>query len=263
MKKPIRLDLAMVSQGLADSRTRAQMLIRSGVVRVDGQPADKASEMVGDEAITLEGDPMPWVSRAALKLIAALDHFDLDPEGAVALDIGASTGGFTEVLRQRGARRVYAVDVGRGQLHTRIKHDPGVISLEGLDARRLTDEVVMADWVTADLSFISVAKALPVPLSLARPGAVAVILIKPQFELSPAAIGKGGIVKDEALRDEACDAVRAFVTGEGWDVEGVIPSPITGGDGNQEYLLAARKVTPPTARLDPDAYSASQAGHRR
>ncbi|QHQ36978.1 TlyA family RNA methyltransferase [Algicella marina] len=262
-KDPIRLDLALVRAGLAESRSRAQMLIGAGAVRVNGVAATKPSQPVTDEALEVEGNPLPWVSRAALKLVAALEHFELDPGGAIALDIGASTGGFTEVLRAHGARRVYAVDVGRGQLHASVRADPGVVCLEGLDARNLTDEVVLPDWVVSDVSFISATKALPVPLSLARPGAHAIILVKPQFELSPADIGKGGIVRSEEARARACDRVREFVTGEGWDVLGLIECPVTGSDGNQEYLLAAEKVTPPAMRLDPDAYSSSRAGPLR
>lgn len=263
ISKPIRLDLAIVMRGLALSRSRAQAMIRDGLVAVAGKVAEKPSMLVADETIELIDAPMQWVSRAGLKLVAALEHFELDPTGAIALDIGASTGGFTEVLRHFGAARVVAVDVGRYQLHPKVKADPGVISYEGLDARRLTDEVVMPDWVTADLSFISVTKALPVPLSLARPGAVAVILVKPQFELSPAEIGKGGIVKDHTAREAACDTVRAFVTGEGWDVQGIVPSPITGGDGNQEYLLVAIKTTRPEVALDPEVQFSSRSDHRR
>ena len=254
MKAPIRLDQALVTRGLAPSRARAQALVAAGVVEVAGKPASRASQKVGDEAIIVTADPNPYVSRAALKLVHALDHFALDPAGATALDVGASTGGFTEVLLERGAAEVHALDVGRDQLHPKLRRNPKVHVLEGLNARDLTDQVPPVDWVVSDVSFISLTKALPRPLALAKPGATLIALVKPQFELSPPEIGKGGIVRDPELHTRACQTATDFVTAEGWTMIGLTESPITGSDGNREFLLAAQKLTLPTDRPD-------QAGH--
>lgn len=237
-----RLDQELVARGLADSRARAQRLVEAGVVTVDGAVARKPSLKIAGQAVAVTEDPMPWVSRGALKLLHALDHFALSPEGAVAADIGASTGGFTEVLLARGAARVIAIDVGHGQLHPRIAADPRVDSREGVNARHLSpDDLPPLDWVVSDVSFISQTLALAPALAAARPGALLVTLVKPQFELGPREIGRGGIVKSAALRDRAIERVRAFVAAEGWDVAGVTGSPVEGGDGNVEFLLAAHK----------------------
>lgn len=237
----MRLDRAVVAAGLAGSRARAQALIAGGVVRVDGLVIAKASATVEPGArITVEGDPLPWVSRAGVKLAHALEVFALDPAGAVALDLGASTGGFTQVLLAAGAAEVWAVDVGHGQLAPVVAGDPRVHAIEGLNVRELTPAHVPApDFVVADLSFISLAKALPAALSLARPGAALVALVKPQFEVGRAAVGKGGIVRDAAAVAAAREGVRAFLEGQGWRVTGEAESPILGGDGNREYLVAA------------------------
>ena len=238
----MRLDQALVARGLADSRARAQALIAAGAVTVAGAAATRASTRVGPEAeLALIADPLPWVSRAALKLAHALDEFGLIP-GGEALDLGASTGGFTELLLARGAARVHAVDAGRDQLHPKLRDDPRVVSLEGLNARDLTQDLVPApDWITADLSFIGLAKALPPALALARPGARLVALIKPQFEAGPARVGRGGLVRDPAVHEQVRAEIRAFLQASGWRVthEGV--SPIEGGDGNREFLIAALK----------------------
>lgn len=240
----MRLDQRLVADGLAPSRARAQAMIREGIVLLDGAPATRpAAATRGDSAIALTADPMPWVSRGALKLLHALDHFSLSPDGARCLDLGASTGGFTEVLLSRGAARVYAVDVGRDQLAAPVRGDARVVDLSPLDARALTlDHLdgVAVDWITADLSFIGFAKAAAAALALARPGATLVALAKPQFEVGPQHVGKGGLVKDPAQRARAAEAIIAHLEARGWAPIGVTPSPIAGGDGNQEALIAAR-----------------------
>ncbi|MGF1446041.1 MAG: TlyA family RNA methyltransferase [Pikeienuella sp.] len=235
-----RLDRALVAAGLAESRARAQALIAAGVVTVDGRVAAKPSEAVAaGVALALTAEPNPWVSRAALKLVAALDAFGLAPNGT-ALDLGASTGGFTEVLLARGADHVHAVDVGHGQLHPRLREDPRVTLHEGVNARAIPPGLVPpVDWVTADLSFISLTLVLPAALGCARPGAVLVALIKPQFEVGRGAVDKGGIVRDPAARAAACDRVADCLARLGWRVAAVIDSPLRGGDGNIEHLLAA------------------------
>lgn len=238
----MRLDQALVAQGLAPSRARARALVEAGVVRIDGKPATRRSQPAADAALSLAGDPCPWVSRAALKLVAALDHFALDPSGAEALDLGASTGGFTEVLLARGAARVHAVDVGHGQLHARLAGDPRVVLCERLNARELGNAGLPApSFVTADLSFISLTKALPPTLDLAQPGATLVALVKPQFEAGPGAVGKGGILRDPAAQGKAVAKVTRFLDKSGWQRLGICESPIKGADGNQEWLLAATK----------------------
>jgi 23S rRNA (cytidine1920-2'-O)/16S rRNA (cytidine1409-2'-O)-methyltransferase len=238
-----RLDVAMVERGLAPSRARARSLIRQGLVEVAGAPSTRPAVRVAPgAAIGVHPDAPRFVSRGALKLAAALDHFRLPVAGVVALDIGASTGGFTELLLLRGAARVYAVDVGHGQLAARLGTDRRVVALEGCDARRLDRRLITEEIgaVVADVSFISLAKALPAPLTLAAARAWLIALIKPQFEVGRAAIGKRGIVRDAAARQRAVDEVCAFVGAQvGWRVLGVIPSPLRGGSGNAEYLLGA------------------------
>lgn len=241
---PTRLDQALLARGLVASRARARDLIVRGMVTVSGRPAAKAGQIVGDDVeLRIARDAgASAVSRAALKLEAGLRAFGLDASGCVALDVGASTGGFTEVLLAHGARRVYAVDVGRGQLHATLAADPRVVSLESTDARRLDASLVPepVTAVVADLSFISLTLALPAALALATPGAWLVALVKPQFEAGRAAVGKGGIVRDGTAREAAVEKVRNWlVSRAGWQVLGVVPSPITGGSGNVEYLLAA------------------------
>jgi 23S rRNA (cytidine1920-2'-O)/16S rRNA (cytidine1409-2'-O)-methyltransferase len=238
-----RLDQHLVATGLAESRARAQALIAAGAVTVDGAAARKASQAVATGAqVAVTADPNPWVSRAALKLLHALDEFGLTPRG-VALDVGASTGGFTEVLLARGAERVIALDVGHGQLHPRIAADPRVVIHQGVNARDIPAGLVPpVDWIVVDVSFISLEKALPVPLALARPGAVLVALIKPQFEAGRAHVGRGGIVRDAAVHEAVCARIRDWLTGLGWQVTGEAASPIKGGDGNREFLVAAQKA---------------------
>jgi 23S rRNA (cytidine1920-2'-O)/16S rRNA (cytidine1409-2'-O)-methyltransferase len=244
-QKRQRLDNALVERGLAPSRARARDAILRGHVTVDGEPVDRPAQAVAAEAHVAIDDPVAdYVSRAALKLVAALDHFGYSAEGIAALDIGASTGGFTEVLIRRGARRVFGVDVGRGQLHQRLATDPRVVNLEGVNARDLkaarVSEPVAA--VTADVSFISLKLALPPALALATDRAWGVFLVKPQFEVGRDHIGKGGIVRDHAIGRAAADDISAWLSGEmGWTVDGIIDSPIEGGDGNREYLIGARR----------------------
>lgn len=241
-----RLDQLLVSRGLFDSRSRARDAIARGTVTVDGRTVTKAGAGVGENAeIAIDDPAQAYVSRAALKLAAALDRFGLDPEGRNCLDIGASTGGFTEVLLARGAAHVIAVDVGHGQLHPRIGGDPRVTSLEGLNARELSADHLAGrtiGCVVSDVSFISLKLALPPALSLAASGAVCVLLVKPQFEAGRTAIGKGGLLKDPSAGPEIAAELERWLTAEmGWESLGVIPAPIAGGDGNQEYLLSGRK----------------------
>jgi 23S rRNA (cytidine1920-2'-O)/16S rRNA (cytidine1409-2'-O)-methyltransferase len=230
----------MVAEGLAASRTRARALIEAGAVLVGGRPARKPAERA-DGRIEVVADPNPWVSRAGLKLAHALDSFGLAPHGT-ALDLGASTGGFTQVLLARGAVHVHAVDVGHDQLHADIAADPRVTEHSGINTRALVPDMVPPpDWITADLSFISLEKALPCALALARPGAILVALIKPQFEAGPAGVGKGGIVRDPGVHEAVCARITAFLEAQGWSVTGLCGSPIEGGDGNREFLVAARR----------------------
>ncbi|HLY56507.1 MAG TPA: TlyA family RNA methyltransferase [Stellaceae bacterium] len=241
-----RLDQLLVDRGLADSRSRARALIEAGLVQVAGASETKPGRMLRpDEAVVLSGLDHPWVSRGGLKLAAAFDRFAIVPEDVVAIDVGASTGGFTDVLLARGARRVYAVDVGSGQLAPKLRADARVISLEGVNARMLTaDEVPEpADMIVCDASFIGLEAILPAPMALAAPGAVLVALIKPQFEVGPENVGKGGIVRDPALHDSVCRRIENWLVAQpGWRVVGLIESPITGGDGNREFLICARRA---------------------
>ena len=235
-----RADQLLVERGLFASRARAQEAISAGLVRADGEVVRKASQALGPDA-RLEGAPAhPWASRGGLKLVAALDAFGLDPAGLACLDLGASTGGFTDVLLSRGAKSVVAVDVGHGQF--RLAADPRVRVLEGRDARSLTQADLFEPprGIVCDVSFISQRLVLPHALPLAAPGAWLATLVKPQFEVGPARVVKG-LVKDEAALAEACEAVRATVEGLGWTVLGVIPSPIAGGEGAREFLMGARR----------------------
>ncbi len=244
-RRGVRLDVALVERGLAETRARARDAILRGHVLVAGRAADKPAMLVPPEADLAVADPAArYVSRGALKLAAALDHFGYDPAGLVALDLGASTGGFTEVLLERGAARIFAVDVGHGQLHPRLVADPRVVATEGLNVRDLEAATFDASpaAVVADLSFISLRLALPPALGLAAPGAFLVALVKPQFEVGRAGVGKGGIVRDPAAGRAAAEAIAAWLaTQPGWSVDGLIASPIAGGDGNREFLLGARR----------------------
>jgi 23S rRNA (cytidine1920-2'-O)/16S rRNA (cytidine1409-2'-O)-methyltransferase len=236
-----RADVVLVERGHFSSRARAQAAIEAGLVSVDGVPLRKASENIAEGASIEARAPHPWVSRGGVKLAAALDRFGLDPQGLVCLDVGASTGGFTDVLLSRGARRVVAIDVGHGQLDARMRADPRVASHEGLDARRLTGDLLgeRPGAIVCDVSFISQRLVLPHVLGLAGSPAWLVSLVKPQFEVGRARLVKGA-VKDPAALAEACEAVRACVEALGWTSLGAIPSPILGGDGAREFLYAAR-----------------------
>jgi len=240
-----RLDQLLVSLGLFASRSRARDAVNRGTVKVGGKVVTKAGALFGeDAAIEIDDPAQDYVSRAALKLTAALDHFGLDPAGHHCLDIGASTGGFTEVLLERGAAHVTAIDVGHGQMHPRIAADPRVANIEGFNARNLTADDVGHDvtFIVSDVSFISLRLALAPSLKIAESGATAVLLVKPQFEAGREAIGKGGMLKDPASApDVAASLERWFVEEMGWKSLGLIASPIAGGDGNQEYLLAGTK----------------------
>ncbi len=238
-----RLDQAIEARGLLPSRARARDAILRGTVTVNGVLAAKPHQPVGpDDVIALHDPAARYVSRAALKLIAGLDAADIPVTGKVCLDCGASTGGFTQVLLERGAARVYAVDVGHGQLHERLKADPLVVSLESCDVRSLDRRLVAepVELLVCDVSFVSVVKVLAQPLALCAPGATAVILFKPQFEVGRDHIGKGGIVIDEAAVARARAAMDAFLGSQGWSLLAELPSPIRGGDGNRETVTVFR-----------------------
>lgn len=237
-----RADTLLVARGIFESRARAQEAIRAGLVRADGVVLRKASESIAEDAQIEATQPHPYVSRGGLKLAAALDTFAIDPRDRIACDLGASTGGFTDVLLQRGAHRVHAVDVGHGQLHPRIAGDSRVVAMEGRDARSLDarDFPQAPSLVVADVSFISLRLVIPPVLPLLAPQAELILLIKPQFEAGRAALGKGGVVRDEATQRAVCDDIARLLTDAGGHVLGLIESPIRGGDGNREFLIGAR-----------------------
>jgi 23S rRNA (cytidine1920-2'-O)/16S rRNA (cytidine1409-2'-O)-methyltransferase len=235
-----RLDLALEQRGLMPSRARARDAILRGTVSVNGAPAKKPNQMVGtDDVLTLDDPAAGYVSRAALKLIAGLEAGNIDAAGKVCLDVGASTGGFTQVLLERGAARVFAVDVGHDQLHESLRRDPRVVSLEGVNARELDREIIpeTIDLVVSDVSFVSVTKVLAAALGLCGPKAEAVVLFKPQFEVGREFVGKGGIVSDLGASERAMAEVVAFVEGAGFALRARVLSPIAGGDGNLETVL--------------------------
>jgi len=238
-----RLDVLLVERGLAPSRQRAQALLLAGQVRVDGAKVDKAGTQIARDAlIEIAGETLRYASRAGLKLEGALEDFSLSPRDRVCMDVGSSTGGFTDCLLQKGARKVYAVDVTVDQLDWKLRNDPRVVTVEK-NARYLKPEDLgePADFVTADVSFISVTKILDAIIPLAAPHADFVILIKPQFELEKRDVGKGGIVRDPALHQKAIDRVTRAATGAGLEIAGVRPSRVTGAEGNQEFFLHARR----------------------
>ncbi|MFJ6322723.1 MULTISPECIES: TlyA family RNA methyltransferase [unclassified Rhizobium] len=245
MSEPQRLDQLLVTLSLFASRSRARDAIQRGTVTVDGKVVTKPGALFTEEAkIGIDDPAQDYVSRAALKLVAALDHFGIDPQGQSCLDVGASTGGFTEVLLQRGAAHVTSIDVGHGQMHPRIAADPRVTNIEGLNARNLTAEDIgrPISFVVSDVSFISLKLALAPALALAEPGTRAALLVKPQFEAGRDAIGKGGLLKDPSSAPSvAAELERWFVQDMGWQSLGLIDSPIAGGDGNHEFLLAGIK----------------------
>jgi 23S rRNA (cytidine1920-2'-O)/16S rRNA (cytidine1409-2'-O)-methyltransferase len=242
----MRADQALVERGLVETRSRAQALIMAGKVFSNTKRVEKPGQPVPEDMpLEVKGQEHPWVSRGGMKLSHALEFFGLSPEGRVAVDVGASTGGFTDVLLHGGATKVYAVDVGHGQLAWKLRSDPRVVVLEKTNARRLdaTQVPEAPGIVVCDASFIGLATVLPAALSLAAPGAWAVALIKPQFEAGPDKVGKGGVVRDPAVHEAVCATVRDWWSGlPGWDVLGIEPSPILGPEGNREFLIAARRA---------------------
>jgi 23S rRNA (cytidine1920-2'-O)/16S rRNA (cytidine1409-2'-O)-methyltransferase len=244
MAGKLRLDLLLVAQGLAESRTKAAALIMAGLVYAGEQKLDKAgAEFPEDIELTLRGREHPWVSRGGMKLAHALSHFTLNVTAAVAMDVGASTGGFTDVLLTHGAAKIYAVDVGHGQLDSKLRDDARVVVMEKINARHLTPEMAEPlDLVVCDASFISLKKVLPAALALTKPHAQLVTLIKPQFEVGKVEVSRGkGVIRDAALHRAVCEDISQWLTEAGWAVRGITPSPITGPKGNVEFLLMATK----------------------
>lgn len=244
MAVKVRADQLLVALGLAESRTRAQALILAGNVFAGERRVSKAGDMLAqDTELTVKGRDHPWVSRGGIKLDHGLNHFGFDVSGAVALDVGSSTGGFTDVLLSRGAAKVYAVDVGTNQLAWKLRSDPRVVVHEQTNARDLTTSIIpeAIDIIVCDASFISLAKVLDAALDLAKPGAKLVVLVKPQFEAGREEVGKGGVVRDPEVHDRVCRQAADWVRLKGWRVAGVEPSPITGPEGNVEFLLGAIK----------------------
>lgn len=240
----MRADQYLVNHGHYDSRARAQSAIKAGKVTIDGVAARKASQTIPKGAKIIAEAEHPWVSRGGLKLVHALEVFRVEPNGLNCLDVGSSTGGFTQVLLERGAARVCAVDVGQGQLHSSLHNHPRLISLENQDARELTEDLIgfAPDLLVCDASFIGLSKVLEIPLSLAASGAALVSLVKPQFEVGRDGIGRGGLVKSGELALQSLENVKIWLAGIGWAVKGEDVSPIKGGSGNTEYLLWATRV---------------------
>ncbi len=253
----LRLDRYLFERGLVQSREQGQALILAGQVLVNGQKKDKAGTLVADDAdIRILGEQMPYVSRGGLKLEAALREFSIDVTGTTALDAGASTGGFTDCLLQHGAMKVYAVDVGYGQMAWKIRQDPRIVVIERTNVRDIDPALVpeKVDIIVIDVSFISLEKVIPSVLRFLKPSAGIVALIKPQFEVGKGQVGKGGIVRDEAARNTVVEKVRTAFQSAGLDVQGIIPSPITGQDGNVEYLIYAvmrPANSSPSTTIDP------------
>ena len=237
-----RADLLLVQRGLFESRKRAQDAIAAGLVRANGRPVQKPSETLASDAAIEAAAPHPWVSRGGVKLDAALTHIEIEAAGKICLDIGASTGGFTDVLLTRGAARVYAVDVGHGQLHRRLVADARIVSMEGSDARELTPEqfAEAPELITCDVSFISLKLVLPHISTLAAARADMVCLIKPQFEAGRGHVNKG-IVTDPAMHAAVCAGIESRLRDLGWRILGLMPSPLLGGDGNHEFLIGATR----------------------
>ncbi len=239
-----RVDQLLVSRGLVESRARGQALVLAGLVFSGETKIAKSGQAIAEDApLELRGRDHPWVSRGGIKLAHAIEHFGLDPAGAVAMDVGSSTGGFTDVLLSKGAVRVFAVDSGTNQLAWKLRQDPRVIVLEQTSARVLTAQQIDAPctWVVCDASFIGLTKVLEVPLRLAAPQCQLVALIKPQFEVGRGEVGKGGVVRDAALHARVCGEVRGWLEDAGWEVAGIVESPITGPEGNVEFLISAKR----------------------
>lgn len=242
--KKSRLDQLLVERGLAESRTRAQALVMAGHVMVGDKKVDKPGQQIADDAeISVKGSDHPWVSRGGIKLAHAFEEFGIDVTDAVAIDVGSSTGGFTDVLLTNGAAKVYAVDSGTNQLAWKLRQDERVVVHEQTSARILTETHIPepVDIIVCDASFIGLAKVLERPLTFAKQGAKLIALIKPQFEAGRAEVGKGGVVRDPAIHQRVCDEVRAWLTGAGWQVLGITASPITGPQGNVEFLILAQR----------------------
>ncbi|MCU6455818.1 TlyA family RNA methyltransferase [Sphingomonas sp. A2-49] len=247
-----RADQMLVDRGLVESRTRAQALIMAGLVFAGTRKVDKPGQALADDVVLdVRGRDHPWVSRGGIKLAHGLDRFGWDVTGAVAIDVGSSTGGFTDVLLTRGAARVYAVDSGTNQLAWTLRQDPRVIVHEQTSARILSAAHVpeTVDLIVCDASFIGLAKVLERPLTFAAPGARLMALVKPQFEAGREEVGKGGVVRDPAVHARVCDAVADWLSGAGWTVAGLVESPITGPEGNVEFLIAASRSEPSSERL--------------
>jgi 23S rRNA (cytidine1920-2'-O)/16S rRNA (cytidine1409-2'-O)-methyltransferase len=248
MSSRIRIDRLLVERGFFESRAKAQAAVAAGLVTADDVTVVEPADKIPADAVLRAVPAHPWVSRGAIKLAAALDSFGADPlfnpAGRVCLDVGASTGGFTELLLSRGARRVYAVDVGRGQLHRGLRGRADVVSLERTDIRKLDAAALTErpDFVTVDVSFISLELVLPAALVLARKPACFLALIKPQFEAGPRNVRKG-VVRDARVHELVCDRIATFVASLSWQVIGIAPSPIPGGDGNREFFIAGRRTT--------------------
>lgn len=243
--KKIRLDQLIVDRGLAESKTRAQALVMAGHVFVGDVKAQKPGQQIAEDAdVSIKGSDHPWVSRGGIKLAHALESFDIDVQGTVAIDVGSSTGGFTDVLLTNGASRVYAVDSGTNQLAWKLRQDPRVIVHEQTSARILTDAHIPepVDIIVCDASFIGLSKVLERPLSFARQGAQLVALIKPQFEAGRDEVGKGGVVRDPKVHQRVCDEVKLWLVEKGWTVHGLTTSPITGPQGNVEFLVWAQNT---------------------
>ncbi|KXV33995.1 hemolysin [Gluconobacter thailandicus] len=244
-----RADQLLVDRGLVESRTRAQSLIMAGLAYTGDRRIAKAGDQLPEDApLSLKGQDHPWVSRGGLKLIHGIEHFGLDPKGRIAIDVGASTGGFTDVLLTHGASKVYAVDVGHGQLAWKIRSDERVVVMEKTNARALTAEQIPepAGIVVCDASFIGLKTVLPAALALTTPDAWAIALIKPQFEAGRGEVGAKGVVRDPAVHDRVCAEIRDwFASLPGWEVFGIEASPITGPEGNREFLIAARRTETP------------------
>jgi 23S rRNA (cytidine1920-2'-O)/16S rRNA (cytidine1409-2'-O)-methyltransferase len=240
-----RVDLMLVERGLVESRAKAQALIMAGLVYAGTARVAKPGDTLPEDAqLSVKGQDHPWVSRGGVKLAHGLSHFGLNPEGCIGLDVGASTGGFTDVLLTNGAAKVYAVDVGHGQLAWKLRSDPRVVVMEKTNARHLTAEIIPdpIGALVCDASFIGLQTVLPAGLALCAPGAFAVALIKPQFEAGPGQVGKGGVVRDPAIHEEVCARIENwFASLPGWEVLGITPSPIKGPEGNVEFLIAARR----------------------
>lgn len=239
-----RVDQLLTMRGLAESRARAQALVMAGLVFAGSTKIDKPGhQLAEDAALDVRGRDHPWVSRGGIKLAHAIEHFGLSPEGAVAMDIGSSTGGFTDVLLTGGAAHVFCVDSGTNQLAWKLREDPRVTVLEQLSARLLTPAHIdrPCNWVVCDASFIGLSKVLEVPLQLAAPTCQLVALIKPQFEVGREEVGKGGVVRDPALHQRVCNEVRGWIEERGWAVQGIATSPITGPQGNVEFLISATR----------------------